>query len=103
MQPHPGLDGPVLHIIPPDSTCAFLAAHPLMALHACHICLSSHPPPCLCLSGPKGGVRIEVTFNLDAQNVLSVTAIDLDTQRQMQWLSQGAMVAHKVSEDVRTV
>ncbi|KAG2447656.1 hypothetical protein HYH02_007572 [Chlamydomonas schloesseri] len=43
--------------------------------------------------GPRGSARIEVTFQVDASNVLSATARDLDAGRQEQWLRQGSMVA----------
>ena len=42
---------------------------------------------------PKGAPRIEITLHLGEDNVLSVTALDLDTHRHEQWLQEGCMVA----------
>ena len=43
--------------------------------------------------GPKGSAKIEVTFHISDQGVLSVSALDLNTQRHEQWLRGGDMVA----------
>ncbi|KAG2491097.1 hypothetical protein HYH03_010541 [Edaphochlamys debaryana] len=52
-------------------------------------------------AGPRGAARVEVTFHVDAGNVLSATATDLDAQRQEQWLRQGSMVARAVGTDIQ--
>lgn len=51
--------------------------------------------------GPAGAAKIEVTCHLDANNVLQVSAVDLDTNRHQQWLSQGKMTAWSRSDMVR--
>lgn len=43
--------------------------------------------------GPKGKAKVEVSFHVDAQGVLNVSATDMDTQRQEQWLRDGFLVA----------
>lgn len=43
--------------------------------------------------GPKGSAKIEVTYHVDNNGVLSVSALDLDSKRHEQWLRQGDMVA----------
>ena len=44
--------------------------------------------------GPAGSARMEIVFHVDPAGVLNVTAMDLDTNRQEQWLRQGNMVAN---------
>lgn len=51
--------------------------------------------------GPAGAAKIEVSIYLDANNVLQVTAVDIDANRQQQWLHQGKMTAWSRSEMVR--
>ncbi|EFJ52650.1 hypothetical protein VOLCADRAFT_85844 [Volvox carteri f. nagariensis] len=53
--------------------------------------------------GPRGNPRIEITLTVDANNVLSATATDLDAQRHEQWLREGSMEARKHSTDVTNV
>ena len=43
--------------------------------------------------GPAGAAKIEVTYHIDGNGVLTVSALDLNTQRQEQWLRQGYMAA----------
>eukprot|EP00798_Chlamydomonas_sp_ICE-L_P013343 gene13343-19184_t len=43
--------------------------------------------------GPKGSSKIEITYSVDSNGVLSVSALDLNTHRHQQWLKQGDMVA----------
>jgi molecular chaperone DnaK len=43
---------------------------------------------------PKGVAKIEVAYHVDEHGVLTVTARDLNSQRQEQWLREGLMVAH---------
>jgi molecular chaperone DnaK (HSP70) len=45
-------------------------------------------------AGPAGSAKIEVTYYVDEKGVLSVTAMDLNTQRQEQWLQEGYMAAY---------
>jgi molecular chaperone DnaK (HSP70) len=40
---------------------------------------------------PRDVPRIEVTFSLDKDNVLTVRVCDLDTERQKAWLQRGAV------------
>ena len=42
---------------------------------------------------PAGTPKIEVTYYIDSDGVLTVSALDLNTQRQEQWLRQGHMAA----------
>ena len=44
-------------------------------------------------SGPAGAAKIEVTYHVDANGVLTVSALDLNSQRHEQWLRQGHMAA----------
>ncbi|KXZ41552.1 hypothetical protein GPECTOR_399g227 [Gonium pectorale] len=53
--------------------------------------------------GPKGSARVEITLSVDANNVLSASATDLDAQRQEQWLRQGSMVARAHASDVQVL
>ncbi|PNH11403.1 Chaperone protein DnaK [Tetrabaena socialis] len=53
--------------------------------------------------GPKGGSRVEITFQVDVNNVLSAVATDLDANRQEQWLRQGSMTAQAHATDIITV
>ncbi len=48
---------------------------------------------CACLLVLAGHVKIEVTFHIDEHGVLNVSATDLDTHKQEQWLREGYMVA----------
>uniref|UniRef100_A0A7S0Y8C3 Uncharacterized protein n=1 Tax=Polytomella parva TaxID=51329 RepID=A0A7S0Y8C3_9CHLO len=43
-------------------------------------------------AGPKGQTRVEVTFYLDEDQVLTATARDLDNERQAQWLKDGGVM-----------
>lgn len=43
--------------------------------------------------GPAGSAKVEVTFHIDQNGVLSVSALDNNTMRQEQWLREGYMVA----------
>ncbi|GLC33976.1 hypothetical protein PLESTB_000824500 [Pleodorina starrii] len=52
---------------------------------------------------PRGTARIEVCLHLDASNVLSATATDLDANRHEQWLRQGSMEARTHATDVMTL
>ena len=44
--------------------------------------------------GPAGAAKIELTYHVDADGVLSVSALDMNSQRQEQWLREGHMAAH---------
>ncbi len=43
--------------------------------------------------GPAGAAKIEITYHIDQNGVLSVSALDMNTQRQEQWLREGYMHA----------
>jgi molecular chaperone DnaK (HSP70) len=43
--------------------------------------------------GPAGAAKIEITFQIDPNGVLSVTALDTNTHRQEQWLREGILIA----------
>ncbi|GIL93840.1 hypothetical protein Vretimale_205 [Volvox reticuliferus] len=53
--------------------------------------------------GPRGTPRIEITLNVDSNNVLSATATDLDANRHEQWLRQGSMEARALASDIMPV
>eukprot|EP00955_Chlamydomonas_euryale_P012106 130536-Chlamydomonas_euryale.AAC.2 len=44
--------------------------------------------------GPAGSCKIEVCLHIDQEGVMTCTAVDLNSQRQEQWLRQGHMYAH---------
>lgn len=73
-----------------------------LLLVSCPVLCCTRHVSCVC-AGPKGSSRVEVSFFLDANNVLTATATDLDNARQEQWLRQGGMMAVAHSADVRTL
>lgn len=46
-------------------------------------------------AAPKGVARVEVTFLVSADNVLTATATDLNASRHEEWLKRGCMRARR--------
>ncbi|GMH34371.1 hypothetical protein BSKO_02205 [Bryopsis sp. KO-2023] len=53
---------------------------------------------------PKGHPQIEVTFQVDRDDVLTVSAVDLSCpERQQKWLLEGDMIARPLTQDVEVL